>query len=194
MALARAYSGLMQLRAALCAVAALFSATLCFAEMPKLYSVPLKNIDGAETTLQPLAGKVLLIVNVASECGYTPQYEGLEALHKKYQGQGFAVLGFPSNDFGQQEPGTEAAIKEFCASRFNVTFPMYSKIHVSGAQQHPLYAALTGPASAKPGPVTWNFGKFLIGRDGQVAARFEADVEPESNELTQAIERALAAK
>ena len=105
-----------------------------------LYAVPVKTIDGKEDSLKPYAGKALLIVNVASKCGYTRQYEGLEALYKKYQGKGLVVLGFPSNDFGAQEPGTNEEIKEFCASKFSVTFPLYEKIHVKGGEQHPLYA------------------------------------------------------
>jgi glutathione peroxidase len=159
---------------------------------PALYSIPLKTIDDQPATLQAYAGKVLLIVNVASQCGYTPQYEGLQGLYQKYQARGLEVLGFPSNDFGQQEPGTEAEIKEFCSSRYHVTFPMFSKIHVTGDEQHPLYAALTGSDSPKPGPVQWNFGKFLIGRDGKVLARYDSDTEPDSAELTKAIEAALA--
>jgi glutathione peroxidase len=164
------------------------------AEAPKLFSIPVQTIEGEQTTLQPYAGKVLLIVNVASQCGYTPQYEGLQALHQKYQSRGLEVLGFPANDFGEQEPGSNADIKEFCNSRYHVTFPMFAKIHVVGPEQHPLYAALTGPQSLKPGPVGWNFNKILISRDGKILAHFESDTEPDSAELTKAIETALTAK
>jgi glutathione peroxidase len=161
---------------------------------PNLFTIPVQTIDGKDTTLQPYAGKVLLIVNTASQCGFTPQYEGLEALWSKYQGQGLEVLGFPANDFGAQEPGSNAEIKQFCTSKFHVTFPMFSKIHVKGSEQHPLYAALTGPASPKPGPVGWNFNKFLISRDGKILAHFQSETEPDSATLTQAIETALKAK
>lgn len=172
----------------------LLSASLSRAEEPKLYTVPVKSIDGAETSLKPHAGKVLLLVNVASRCGYTSQYEGLEALWRKYQGKGLVVLGFPSNDFGAQEPGTNAEIQEFCSSKFQVSFPLFEKIHVKGDGQHPLYAALTGPESPAAGPVKWNFTKFLVGRDGQILKRFDSAVEPDSPELTGAVEAALAGK
>ena len=163
------------------------------AESP-IYAIPLKDIDGKAASLKPYEGKVLLIVNVASKCGYTPQYDGLEALWKKRRDQGLMVLGFPSNDFGSQEPGTEAEIKEFCSSKFNVTFPLFSKLHVNGPEQHPLYEALSGKNSPVPGPVTWNFGKFLVGRDGKIIARFDSGVKPDSAELSTAIDAALAAK
>ena len=181
-------------------VLALFSATLfgmtapSQAEEAKLYSIPLRAIDGAETSLKTHAGKALLIVNVASKCGYTRQYDGLEALWRKYKDRGLVVLGFPSNDFGGQEPGSEADIQKFCASKFDVSFPMFAKVHVKGAEQHPLYAELTGPTAPKPGNVKWNFGKFLIGRNGKVLERFDSAVEPDSAELTAAVEKALAAK
>jgi len=171
--------------------ALLAMSTLHAADLP---SIPLKDIEGKETSLKAFAGKALLIVNVASKCGYTPQYEGLEALHRKYRDQGLVVLGFPSNDFGGQEPGTNAEIKEFCSSKFNVSFPLFDKVRVKGDEQHPLYAALTGPDAPMPGPVKWNFGKFLVGRDGKVLARFDSKVAPDSPELTGAIEKALAAK
>src|SRR5882724_3315565 len=111
---------------------------------PSLYDIPLKDIDGKPTSLKAYQGKVLLIVNVASECGFTPQYEGLEAIQKKYEAKGFTVLGFPCNDFGSQEPGTADEIKTFCSSNYSVTFPLFEKLHVKGGEQHPLYAALTG--------------------------------------------------
>ena len=171
-----------------------FTASLANAADSPLYAIPLKDIDGKTATLTPYAGKVLLIVNVASKCGNTPQYEGLEALWQKRREQGLVVLGFPSNDFGSQEPGTEDEIKTFCASKYNVSFPLFSKLHVNGAEQHPLYEALSGKNSPFPGPVKWNFGKFLIGRDGKVIARFEPGMKPEAPEITAAIDAALAAK
>jgi glutathione peroxidase len=172
----------------------MLAASVSQAEEPKLYSVPVKTIDGADTSLKPYAGKVLLLVNVASKCGYTSQYDGLEALWRKYRDKGLVVLGFPSNDFGSQEPGTNAEIKEFCSSKFDVSFPLFEKIHVKGDEQHPLYAALTGPQSPVAGPVKWNFTKFLVGRDGQVVKRLDSAVKPDSAELGAAVESALAAK
>lgn len=156
-----------------------------------LQSIPLKDIDGKDTSLKAYNGKVLLLVNVASKCGYTSQYEGLEALYRKFKDRGLVVLGFPSNDFGSQEPGTEAEIKTFCSSKYDVTFPMFSKIHVKGAEQHPLYAALTGSESPAPGPVKWNFGKFLVGKDGKLIARYDSGTKPDDAKLTEAIEQAL---
>jgi glutathione peroxidase len=149
--------------------------------------IAVKDIDGKDTTLKAYAGKVLLIVNVASECGYTGQYAGLQALHEKMSGKGLAVLGFPCNDFGGQEPGTEVAIKTFCTDNYKVTFPMFSKVAIKGDAKHPLYAALQNAA----GEVGWNFEKFLVGKDGKVLKRFASDVEPESSELMIAIEEAL---
>lgn len=174
---------------------AAFSLTTASVSAASLYGIPLKNIDGQETSLKAYSGKVLLIVNVASKCGHTPQYKGLEAIHRKYAAKGFTVLGFPSNDFGGQEPGSNAEIKEFCSSKFNVTFPLFDKLHVKpGPAQHPLYAALTGKSSPVPGEVKWNFGKFLIGRDGTILARFDSGDEPDGEKVTKAIEAALAAK
>ncbi len=167
--------------------------TTLMAESP-LLEIPLKDIDGKDTSLKAYQGKVLLVVNVASKCGFTPQYKGLEALQKKFNAQGFTVLGFPCNDFGSQEPGTNVQIKEFCAATYAVSFPLFDKVHVKGAEQHPLYAALTGKASPFPGDVGWNFGKFLIGKDGKILARFDSKVSPESAELIAAVEKALAAK
>ena len=164
------------------------------AEDPGLYSTPLKDIDGKPTSLKPYAGKVLLIVNVASLCGNTPQYKGLEALWRKYKDQGLVVLGFPCNDFGEQEPGSNSEIKTFCSSNYEVTFPLFDKLHVKGPEQHPLYAELSGDKSPFPGSVQWNFGKFLISRDGRIVARFEPEVEPEAPEVTSAVKAALAAK
>jgi glutathione peroxidase len=159
-----------------------------------LHEIPLKDIDGKETSLKTFQGKVLLIVNVASKCGNTPQYAGLEELHKKYKDKGLVVLGFPCNQFGAQEPGSNADIKEFCSSKYAVTFPMFDKLDVKGKNQHPLYAALSGPDSPFPGDVKWNFGKFLVGRDGKVVKRIEPREKPESKDVIAAIEAALAAK
>jgi glutathione peroxidase len=159
-----------------------------------LYDIPLKDIDGKATSLKAYQGKVLLVVNVASKCGLTPQYEGLEALYRKYKDRGLVVLGFPCNDFAGQEPGTNSEIKQFCAANYDVSFPMFDKLHVKGPDQHPLYAALTGDAGAFPGDVQWNFGKFLIGRDGKPLARFEPRTKPDAREFVDAIEKALAAK
>lgn len=133
-------------------------------------------------------GKVVLIVNVASQCGFTPQYTGLEALYEKYKDRGLVLVGVPANNFGQQEPGTDAEIKQFCSRKYNVTFPMLSKVSVKGPDITPLYQYLT---SAEGGDVKWNFTKFLIGKDGKVIGRFEPKVTPESPELTAAIEKAL---
>jgi glutathione peroxidase len=149
--------------------------------------IAVKDIDGKDSTLKAYAGKVLLIVNVASECGYTGQYAGLRALHEKMAEKGVAVLGFPCNDFGGQEPGSEAIIKTFCTENYKVTFPMFSKVAIKGDAKHPLYAALQSAA----GEVGWNFEKFLIGKDGKVLKRFGSDVQPESPELLAAIEAAL---
>jgi glutathione peroxidase len=179
---------------ALIAATTLAWSAVAEAEAPKLDSIAVQDIDGKETTLKPHAGKVLLIVNVASECGSTPQYAGLESLWRKYRDQGLVVLGFPSNDFGAQEPGTNADIKRFCTSRYGVTFPMFAKIRVRSPEQHPLYAAMTGSTAAFPGEVQWNFGKFLVDRKGQVLARFDSEVEPDSAELLGAVEKALGSK
>ena len=168
--------------------------TSLFAADAPLYAIPLKDIDGKDTSLKAYAGKALLVVNVASQCGFTPQYSGLEALWRKYKTQGLVVLGFPCNDFGAQEPGTTSEIKQFCSSNFDVTFPLFDKLHVKGPEQHPLYAALTGSTSPLPGDVKWNFGKFLISRDGKILARFDSETEPGSDELAKAIDTALAAK
>ena len=176
-------------------LAALFIAQLAFAESaPSLYDIPLKDINGKSTSLKNYKGKVLLVVNVASQCGLTPQYKALESTYKKYQSQGLAILGFPCNDFGEQEPGTNEEIKTFCSAKYNVSFPLFDKLHVKGAEQHPLYTALTGQGSPFPGDVKWNFGKFLISRDGKIIKRFEPPVKPDATEVTEAIEAALSAK
>lgn len=155
-----------------------------------------RNIDGKPVRLARYQGKVLLIVNTASRCGYTPQYEGLEKIYRKYKGKGFVVLGFPCNDFGGQEPGTNSDIKAFCRSKYAVSFPMFAKVKVTGADADPLYRYLTEPPTAGPyaGPVQWNFTKFLVGRDGRVAARFASGVKPDAAELTGAVEAELARK
>jgi glutathione peroxidase len=155
---------------------------------------PVKDIDGKDTSLKAYKGKVVLIVNVASQCGLTPQYEALEGLQKKYEAKGFTVLGFPCNQFGGQEPGTNEEIKKFCSTKYSVTFPLFDKIEVNGPNRHPLYQTLAGKDSPFPGDIKWNFNKFLIGRDGKIAKRFEPKTKPDSTEVTEAIEAALAAK
>lgn len=176
----------------LIALALIMTATLAFAS--PLYDIPLKDIDGKATSLGAYKGKVLLIVNVASKCGLTPQYKALEAIHEKYKDQGFTVLGFPCNQFAGQEPGSNSQIKEFCSSRYSVSFPLFDKLEVNGANRHPLYVALAGKDSPFPGDIKWNFGKFLIDRDGRIIKRFEPKTTPDSPEVTQAIETALAQK
>lgn len=159
-----------------------------------LYDIPLKDIQGKDTSLNAYKGQVLLIVNVASKCGFTPQYKGLEAIYEKYKDKGLVVLGFPCNQFAKQEPGTDEEIQQFCSSKYSVTFPLFDKIEVNGANRHPLYVALAGDQSPFPGNITWNFNKFLIGRDGTILKRFDSKATPESAEVTAAIEAALAAK
>lgn len=156
-----------------------------------LQEIPFKMADGKEASLKDYAGKVVLVVNVASRCGNTPQYAGLERLFLANAAKGLAVLGFPCNDFGGQEPGTNEEIQSFCTQKYNVTFPILDKVHVKGPDQAPLFAALTGPGSKFPGDVKWNFGKFLIGRDGEVVARFAPGVQPDAPEVVAAIEAAL---
>jgi glutathione peroxidase len=175
--------------------AALFlAATVAARAADSLYDVPLKDIDGKDTSLKAYQGKVLLIVNVASKCGFTPQYKGLEALYKKYSAQGLVVCGFPCNQFLHQEPGTDAEIKKFCSDKYDVTFPLFDKLEVNGKNRHPLYEILAGKDSPFPGNIKWNFNKFLIGRDGKILARFGSPAKPESEEVTKAFEAALAAK
>ena len=156
----------------------------------------MKDIDGKDVKLNKYKGNVLLIVNVASKCGYTPQYEGLQAIYEKYQAQGFYVLGFPANNFGAQEPGTESEIKEFCQSKYKVKFPMFAKISVKGDDQHPLYNFLTAKDSDPnfAGDITWNFNKFLVDRKGNVVARFSSKDTPESETVKTAIEKYLQEK
>lgn len=153
-----------------------------------VHEFEMKSIEGKPFSLAQYKGKVVLFVNVASRCGYTPQYSGLESLYQKYKDQGFVIVGVPANNFGGQEPGTDEEIKQFCTRTYNVTFPMLSKVSVKGADMAPLYAYLTG---AKGGDVKWNFTKFLVGKDGKVLDRFEPGVAPESPELAAAIQKAL---
>lgn len=178
-----------------------------------IYDIALRKIDGTDTTLQPHKGEVLLIVNVASKCGLTPQYEGLEALYEKYQDKGLSVLGFPANEFREQEPGTNEEIQEFCTSTYGVKFPMFEKIVVKGEGQHPLYKKLVEARPNKEGDggkamrerlngfgietgseeeVLWNFEKFLVNRNGQVVARFSPDTTPDDPDLISAIDEALS--
>jgi glutathione peroxidase len=158
-----------------------------------IHDIGVKTIDGDETTLAEYKGKTLLIVNVASKCGLTPQYKELEELHETFGERGLAVLGFPCNQFGGQEPGTEAEIKEFCSINFDVAFPLFSKIDVNGENRHPLYEELTRHADAegKDGDVLWNFEKFLISPEGEVVARFRPMTTPGSEEIVGAIEAQL---
>jgi len=161
--------------------------------MSTVHDFTATSIDGSAKSLQDYAGTALLVVNVASQCGLTPQYAGLQQLHEKYRARGFTVLGFPCNQFGAQEPGSEGQIKTFCETRFGVTFPMFAKIEVNGAGRHPLYAFLTGQATAPDGPgdIQWNFAKFLVGKDGAVLARFSPTETPESPAIAAAVEKAL---
>ncbi len=172
----------------------LLAAPLALAAVNNIAEIPLKNIDGKSTSLKDQKAKVMLVVNVASQCGLTPQYTALEKLHRQYKERGFSVVGFPCNDFGAQEPGTPAEIKQFCSSKYDVSFPLMEKIHVKGPEQHPLYAALTGKDARFPGEVKWNFGKFLVTADGKVLQRFEPRTAPDAPEVVRAIEDALAAK
>ncbi|MEP6945264.1 MAG: glutathione peroxidase [Acidobacteriota bacterium] len=169
------------------------------ADPPKeksMYEFTMKDIDGNPVKLDTYKGKVVMIVNVASKCGYTPQYEGLEAIYEKYKDQGFVILGFPANNFMGQEPGSEAEIKEFCSSKYKVTFPMFAKISVKGTDQHPLYTFLTNKQSDPgfDGDISWNFNKFLTDRSGKVIARFGSADTPDSEKVAAAIAMALAAK
>ena len=161
---------------------------------PNLYDIKVKDIDGKDTTLVAYKGKVVLVVNVASKCGYTPQYLPLEALYQRFKNSGFVVLGFPCNDFGGQEPGSIIDIKKFCSTDYGVTFPLFAKLHAKGEQQHALYGALTGKDSPFPGPIKWNFTKFLIGRDGKILQRYDSAVTPDDPQLIKAVETALNSK
>lgn len=158
-----------------------------------IFTAPIRSLDGEETTLAPYEGQTLLIVNVASRCGLTPQYEGLEALQRELSGRGFSVLGFPCNQFMGQEPGTAEEIKEFCSLTYGVTFPMFEKIEVNGEGRHPIYAELSDVADAEgyAGDIRWNFEKFLIAPDGAVT-RFAPTVAPDDPDLIGAIEASLS--
>ncbi|QNE22473.1 glutathione peroxidase [Kribbella qitaiheensis] len=160
-----------------------------------LYDIPLQTLSGAETSLGAYKGKAVLLVNVASKCGLTPQYEGLENLQKRYASRGFTVLGVPCNQFGGQEPGTAEEIETFCSTTYGVTFPMLDKLEVNGENQHPLYAELTATPDAEgaAGDVQWNFEKFLVTPEGTIAARFRPQTLPESDEVVTAIESQLSA-
>ncbi len=165
-------------------------------DVPKVLSHEMKSLQGKDVDLSKYKGKVLLIVNVASRCGATPQYAPLEKLHDKYADKGLAVLGFPCNQFGRQEPGTSAQIAEFCESTYGVEFDMFEKVEVNGKNAAPIYAYLTSEEAVgkDAGPVRWNFEKFLVGRDGKVIKRFRTGVKPDSEQVVSAIEAALAEK
>jgi glutathione peroxidase len=164
--------------------------------MEPLTQIPFRTIDGAETTLAELRGRAVLVVNVASQCGLTPQYAGLQELYDRYRERGFVVVGFPCNQFGNQEPGTHDEIKTFCESSFGVTFPLMAKIDVNGAERHPLYEALTAfsDAAGYSGDIRWNFEKFLISPEGEVVTRFTPLQKPDDAELIAAIEANLPAR
>jgi glutathione peroxidase-family protein len=159
----------------------------------KLYDFTVKTIEGKDRSLAEYKGKVVLIVNVASECGFTPQYKDLQEIYLKYKDKGFVILGFPSNEFGQQEPGTDTEIKTFCESKYSVTFDMFSKIVVKGEGQAPLYKYLTTECEA-PHEITWNFNKFLVDRTGKVVNYFTSKIKPTDSTVTQKIEELLAAQ
>lgn len=156
-----------------------------------MLNIAAKTIEGRQISLSEYEGKVLLIVNLASECGYTPQYAGLENLWRQYGSQGLTVLGFPCNDFGGQEPGSDAEIEQFCTAKFDVTFPMFSKVNIKGDAPHPLYKFLQEGTGELSGAVRWNFAKFLVNRQGEVVARYDSRVAPDSEELRVAIEALL---
>ncbi|MGA2136121.1 MAG: glutathione peroxidase [Bryobacteraceae bacterium] len=170
-------------------VISLFACAAALFGAASVYEFTLNSIDGAPAPLDVYKGKVLLVVNVASKCGFTPQYKELEAVYEKYKDQGFVIAGFPANNFMSQEPGTNQEIKSFCTRTYGVSFPMYGKISVKGSDIAPLYAYLTG---AKGGDIKWNFTKFLIGKDGTILERFEPPVKPDDPKVTAAIEKALA--
>jgi glutathione peroxidase len=160
-----------------------------------IYDFTLPSIDGRPMPLADFKGKVVLVVNVASRCGYTPQYSALEALYEKYKDQGFVIVGFPANNFGAQEPGTNQEIKTFCSRKYSVTFPLYSKVSVKGDDQTPLYQYLTKQTDPPiAGEIKWNFTKFLVDRNGHVLQRFESAVRPDSKEVISAVEKQLSQK
>jgi glutathione peroxidase len=163
------------------------------AAVKSIYDFTMKSIDGKPVSLSEYHGKVLLLVNVASKCGFTPQYAGLEALYEKYKNQGLVIVGVPANNFAGQEPGTNEEIKKFCSNKYNVTFPMMAKVSVLGADKTPLYVFLTDKSTDPQlaGDIKWNFTKFLFDRNGKPVARFEPDVTPDSPQVTSAVEAAL---
>ncbi len=175
-----------------------FCTVMCFAVVPmkSVYNFTLDSIDGQPVRLSQYHGKVLMLVNVASKCGYTPQYAGLESLYKKYKDRGLVIVGIPANNFASQEPGTNEEIKKFCSNKYNVSFPMMSKVSVVGPDKTPLYAFLTDKAIHPHigGDIQWNFTKFLFDRNGKPVARFEPAVTPDDPQVTAAIETALAAQ
>ena len=176
-------------------VSAFLAAALSFTPMGPntIYDFTMKDIDGKAVNLAKYKGKVLLVVNVASKCGLTPQYKGLEALYREYKSKGVVILGFPANNFGSQEPGTEKEIKEFCTGKYDVTFPMFSKISVKGEDQAPLYKWLIANSGISD-DIEWNFAKFVIGKDGKVAKRISPRTTPTDPSLRQALDDALKAK
>ncbi|WP_349616065.1 glutathione peroxidase [Azotobacter salinestris] len=159
--------------------------------MSAFHDLALRGLDGQDLPLAQFRDKVVLVVNVASKCGLTPQYAGLEKLYLKYRDRGFSVLGLPCNQFAAQEPGDEAQIRDFCTLNYGVTFPLAAKLEVNGPDRHPLYRLLAGEGAEFPGDITWNFEKFLVGRDGRVLARFSPRTAPDDPALLQAIEKAL---
>jgi glutathione peroxidase len=175
-----------------CLISLLFSFSLpAMAACPALLDRSMDTLDEKPQSLCEYAGKVLLVVNTASQCGYTPQYEGLEALYRKYRPQGLVVLGFPSNDFGGQEPGANQEIAAFCVNQYSIDFPMFAKTSVSGAAANPLFAALAKATGSAP---RWNFHKYVVGRDGKQVLSFDTRVSPEDPKLVSAIEKLLSAK
>jgi len=159
--------------------------------MPAFFDIPVTGIVGEPDLLGPLLGRVVLVVNVASRCGYTPQYAGLQQLHEELAGEGFTVVGVPCNQFGAEEPGRDAEIRDFCSTRYDVTFPLAAKLEVNGPGRAPLYQWLTDPAQGFPGDVEWNFEKFLVGRDGRVVARYPAGTRPDDKGLLGDVAAAL---
>jgi len=159
--------------------------------MGTFFDIPVQGIDGSSDLLAPLRGKVVLAVNVASRCGLTPQYSGLEELHRELSEQSFSVVGFPCNQFGAQESGTEQEIAQFCSTTYDVTFPLSAKLEVNGPNRHPLYQFLTSPGTGVAGDITWNFEKFLIGRDGRVLKRYAPPTTPRDKGLLQDIAEVL---
>ena len=160
--------------------------------MSAFHQVKLQTLQGGELSLAPLKGQVVLVVNVASKCGLTPQYAALEQLQQRYRAQGFSVLGLPCNQFAGQEPGSEQDIQTFCDTQYGVSFPLSAKLEVNGPQRHALYRLLAGEGAEFPGDISWNFEKFLVGKDGRVLARFSPRTAPDDPAVVQAIEKALA--